>query len=101
LTKADWKDADILPPPKHWGGGLPEGRLPLIPSQFNAQGRPLTWPMRYTIAHWAALLTAPTAGKYLLCCRTIDANDIAQPLPRPFPKSGRNEIQRIELTIEA
>jgi DMSO/TMAO reductase YedYZ molybdopterin-dependent catalytic subunit len=101
LTKAEWQDADILPPPEHWGGGLPDGRLPPIPRQFDAQGRPLTWPMRYAIAHWAALLTAPAAGQYELCCRTIDANDIAQPLPRPLPKSGRNGIQRIRMTVGA
>ena len=73
----------------------PTARLPPIPRQFDAQGRPLTWPLRYAIAHWAALLTAPAAGQYELCCRTIDANGIAQPLPRPLPKSGRNEIQRV------
>ncbi len=101
LTKANWLDADILPPPNHWGGGLPDGELPSIPRQFDAQGRPLTWPLRYTIAHWAAILTAPTAGQYELCCRTIDANGIAQPLPRPLPKSGRNSIQRIPLAVEA
>lgn len=100
LTKADWLAADILPPPEHWGGGLPEGRLPPIPRQFDAQGRPLTWPIRYAIAHWAALLTAPVAGQYELCCRTIDANGISQPLPRPLPKSGRNEIQRVRITVE-
>jgi DMSO/TMAO reductase YedYZ molybdopterin-dependent catalytic subunit len=100
LTKADWKDADILPPPEHWGGGLPDGRLPPVPGQFDPQGRPLTWPMRYAIAHWAALLTAPATGQYELCCRTIDANGIAQPLPRPLPKSGRNEIQRVRIQVE-
>ncbi|MHC4179594.1 MAG: molybdopterin-dependent oxidoreductase [Planctomycetota bacterium] len=100
LTQADWQEADILPPPNHWGGGLPDGRLPRIPRQFDAQERPLRWPMRYAIAHWAALLTAPAAGQYELCCRTIDANGIAQPLPRPLPKSGRNEIQRIRVTVE-
>ena len=26
--RADWKDADLLPAPKSWAGGLPEGRLP-------------------------------------------------------------------------
>ena len=101
LTKADWQNADILPPPEHWGGGLPDGQIPPIPSQFDAQGQPLAWPMRYAIAHWAALLTAPAAGQYELCCRTIDANGIAQPLPRPLPKSGRNEIQRIRMTVKA
>ena len=101
LTKADWQDADILPPPKHWGGGLPDGPLPSIPRQFDAQGRPLTWPMRYAIAHWATLLSPAAAGQYELCCRTIDANGTAQPLPRPLPKSGRNEIQRLRVTVEA
>jgi DMSO/TMAO reductase YedYZ molybdopterin-dependent catalytic subunit len=101
LTRAAWRDADILPPPERWGGELPGGPLPAIPHQIDAQGRPVTWPLRYTIAHWAALLTAPSVGQYELCCRTIDANGIAQPLPRPLPKSGRNEIQRLPLTVEA
>jgi len=101
LTQAPWQDARILPPPEHWGGGLPPGPLPPMPRQFDAQGRPLTWPLRYAIAHWAALLTASVAGPHQLCCRTIDANGIAQPLPRPLRKSGRNEIQRVTLTVEA
>jgi DMSO/TMAO reductase YedYZ molybdopterin-dependent catalytic subunit len=100
LTEAPWQDADILPPPERWGGGLADRPLPAIPRQFDDQGRPLTWPMRYAIAHWAALLTAPAPGEYELCCRTIDDNGIAQPLPRPLRKSGRNEIQRLPLTVE-
>lgn len=100
MTQADWRDAKILPPPEHWGGGMPRGPLPPIPRQFDAQGRPLTWPMRYAIAHWAALMTPAAAGQYRLCCRTIDDNGIAQPLPRPLPKSGRNEIQRVAVTVE-
>jgi DMSO/TMAO reductase YedYZ molybdopterin-dependent catalytic subunit len=100
LTKTDWQDAAILPPPERWGGGLPDGPLPPIPRQFDGQGRPLTWPMRNAIAHWATLMTAPGAGRYELCCRTIDTNGSAQPMPRPLPKSGRNEIQRIAITVE-
>lgn len=101
LTQADWQDAKILPPPEKWGGGLPDGPLPSIPRQFDGQGRPLTWPMRYAIAHWATLMTAPAAGEYKLCCRTIDGNGIAQPLPRPLPKSGRNELQCLPVIVEA
>jgi hypothetical protein len=101
LTRAEWRDADILPPPKRWGGGLPDGPLPSMPGQFNADGTPLAWPLRNTIAHWAILLTAPGAGSYELCCRTLDARGIAQPLPRPLPKSGRNELQPVPLTVEA
>jgi hypothetical protein len=39
------------------------------------------------------------AGEYELRCRSIDLNGVAQPMPRPFPKSGRAEIQRVSLTV--
>ena len=41
-----------------------------------------------------------TTGKYDVYCRTIDLKGIAQPLPRPFRKSGRNAIQKGQLTVE-
>ncbi len=56
--------------------------------------------MRNTIAHWAVLLRIERPGKYDLRCRTIDANGIAQPMPRPFPKSGHNAIQQVQITVE-
>ena len=34
-------------------------------------------------------------------CRTIDAAGHAQPMPRPFRKSGRNAIQRVAVRVEA
>ncbi len=99
-TAAGWKDATILPPPDDWGGGLPEGELARAPSQFDpATGTPLTWPLRDTLVHWAALLPGQPAGNYDLCCRTIDANGIAQPMPRPFPRTGANQIQRVDLVV--
>jgi DMSO/TMAO reductase YedYZ molybdopterin-dependent catalytic subunit len=101
FTKAEWKDADVLPPPDDWGGGLPDGKLPPVPRQIDTYtGKPHRWPMRGAIIHWAALLTAPRPGKYDLRCRTIDANGIAQPMPRPFPKSGRNIIQKVRIVVE-
>jgi DMSO/TMAO reductase YedYZ molybdopterin-dependent catalytic subunit len=102
FTQADWKDARILPPPEDWGGGLPEGKLPPVPRQIDpATGKPRTWPLRDTIVHWAALLTDVAPGKYDLRCRTIDAAGIAQPMPRPFLKSGHNAIERATLIVEA
>jgi hypothetical protein len=101
FTRGQWKDADILPPPKHWGGGLPDGKLPEIPRQFDASsGKPYSWPLRNTIVHWATLLIAKQPGRYALRCRTIDANGIAQPMPRPFPKSGNNTIQSVQFVVE-
>ena len=101
FTKGQWKQADILPPPENWGGGLPDGKLPDVPLQIDSSsGKPYKWPIRNTIVHWAALLTVETPGRYLLSCRTIDANGIAQPMPRPFPKSGNNAIQTVPILVE-
>lgn len=106
FTKADWKDAEILSVPDksnglRWGGGLAEERLPAETLGFDAAtGRPESWPLRNAIAHWALLLPGVAQGKYHLRCRTIDANGIAQPLPRPFRKSGRNSIEQVPLIVE-
>ena len=101
-AKADWKDAAILPPPADWGGGLPGGKLPASTSQMDPKtGKPLQWPMRFTIVHWAALLPGLPAGSYDLCCRTIDLNGIAQPMPRPLPRTGVNAIHRVTLLVKA
>jgi len=93
----DWRDATILGPPEQWGGGV--DRLPPTPLQVDDQGAPLNWPMRYAVAHWTITLDGQPAGHYTLRCRTIDNNGIAQPMPRPFAKSGRAEIEvaRIEV----
>jgi hypothetical protein len=99
FTRLNWRDAEILAPPATWGGGMEDGKLPSDVRGIDAAtGQPVTWPMRYTIAHWAALVTELASGKYEVRCRTIDSNGIAQPLPRPFPKSGRNSIQQVTLT---
>jgi len=102
-TSADWKDVAILPPPADWGGGLPGGKLPATTRQTDpAKGTPLQWPLRYTIVHWAALLPGLPPGSYDLCCRTIDANGIAQPMPRPpLPRTGYNAIHRVTLVVKA
>jgi DMSO/TMAO reductase YedYZ molybdopterin-dependent catalytic subunit len=97
----NWKDARILPPPtgRAWGGPFKEGRLPKDILSFDSAGRPKTWPLRYALAQWAAVLPGVPAGKYDLRCRTIDENGFAQPLPRPFEKSGHNAIETFELEV--
>jgi DMSO/TMAO reductase YedYZ molybdopterin-dependent catalytic subunit len=57
------------------------------------------WPLRYTFVHWRATMPGLAAGAYTLRCRSVDLNGIAQPMPRPFPKSGRAEIQRVNLSV--
>jgi DMSO/TMAO reductase YedYZ molybdopterin-dependent catalytic subunit len=98
---ADWRDTEILPPPSHWGGGLPNGRLLGTPLHFDPVTRtPRHWPLRYTIVHWVAILRDITPGHYQVRCRTIDANGVAQPMPRPFAKGGKAAIQVKSLAVE-
>lgn len=98
--RADWKDADILPPPENWGGGLLGGKLPSTSQTDPATGKPLQWPLPYTIVHWAALLPGLEPGSYDLCCRAIDGNEIAQPLPRTLPRTGFNTLHIVTLAVK-
>lgn len=82
FTKAPWRDAEILPPPASW------------------EGKPDHWPLPYTKAHWTVELPAMTAGRYTLRCRTIDTNGAAQPMPRPFQKSGHASIEESTLVVQ-
>ena len=100
FTKADWKDAEMLPFPDKWGGGMAPEEQPKEIHQFDsATGIPNIWPLRYAIAHWAVLLKDVAPGEYTLRCRSIDANGIAQPMPRPFLKSGRNGIESTSFKV--
>ncbi len=101
FTRGDWRDARILPPPKKWGGNLPDGKLPGTPFGFDPRtGMPKEWPMGNTTAQWAVLLPGVSPGEYDLRCRTIDRAGHAQPMPRPFLKGGRNDIQKVTLRAE-
>lgn len=102
FTTAPWIDAEILSAPAsdQWGGDLPENQIPPDTIGFdNKTGKPHVWPMPLMKAHWAILLPGLPAGKYTLRCRTIDANGKAQPLPRPFRKSGHVAIEKKEIEV--
>jgi hypothetical protein len=67
---------------------------------FN-EGEPKEWPLQLTRVHWATLLPGLPAGRYTFRCRTIDQQDHAQPMPRPFRKSGHASIEQVSVTVEA
>lgn len=101
FTTAPWQDAMILDPPKSWGGEFGDGDIPLPTHGFDSKtGQPMSWPMRLAKAHWAALLPGMPAGDYTLRCRTIDENGAAQPMPRPFRKSGRTDIEERKIVVK-
>ena len=67
---------------------------------FDADGRPKAWPMRLSKVHWATLLPGLTAGEYTLRSRTVDEKGQAQPMPRPFRKSGHAAIEQVNLVVK-
>jgi hypothetical protein len=89
-----WKPCTVTPPPEDWGGSLPAGVMPKDVWGFQSvTGKPKEWPMRFSVAHWNVTLKGLAAGAYEFRARAVDRNGYAQPEPRPYPKSGRNEIQ--------
>ena len=47
-----------------------------------------------------ALGLAEDKAEAAIACRQVGPISIAQPLPRPFPKSGRNAIESLPLVVE-
>lgn len=104
FQKAPWQDMKLLPPPDVFGGGLPKdaigpGVLPPVHGFDPKTGRPTSWPQAYSLVHWAGLLPGVPAGRYDLRCRAINNRGVAQPLPRPFRKSGASDIERVSLVV--
>ena len=95
---APWVDAELLPAPTNWSV-LPDGKLPSGTHGFDEAGKPKSWPMRLTNAHWAAVLPGLPNGEYTFRCRTIDEQGHAQPMPRPFRKSGHAAIEAVDFVV--
>lgn len=93
ITGANWKPAEIDPPPESWNAALPRGQKPNDLFGFNpTSGMPLSWPIRYGMSRWTASVQGLKPGKYEFRVRSVDENGFAQPEPRPLQKSGRNAV---------
>ena len=57
--------------------------------------------MKLAKVYWAALLPGMPEGAYTLRCRTIDEQGHAQPMPRPFQKSGHARIESVGIDVRA
>jgi DMSO/TMAO reductase YedYZ molybdopterin-dependent catalytic subunit len=99
---ARWEPCQIEPPPDNWGGSLPDGVMPNDVWGFDrATGKPKEWPLRFSVAHWSMTVRDLKPGAYEFRARTVDLNGIAQPEPRPYPKSGRNAIAAKQFMVTA
>src|SRR5262249_5009292 len=99
--KAKWKPCVLDAPPADWSASLPEGVAAKEVWGFDPTGQPKEWPLRFSVAPWSVTLKGLAAGAYEFRVRSIDLNGFAQPEPRPYPKSGRNEIQYRPIMVTA
>jgi len=94
LAAAPWMPCDLEAPPTDWSAILPVGISSREVLGFDPQtGRPLTWPLRYSMVSWSATLPDLRPGRYEFRARAVDLNGHAQPEPRPVPKTGKNAVE--------
>ena len=97
--KAEWKSAPLDTPPD-WKSVLPvDVRSNDILGFDKANGKPLSWPLRYSMVGFSTTLRNLKPGAYEVRARTVDLNGFAQPEPRSIQKSGKNGIQVRTFTI--
>jgi DMSO/TMAO reductase YedYZ molybdopterin-dependent catalytic subunit len=99
FTTLRWTDAELLAAPKRWDA-LADGKIPAPTYGFDASGAPKSWPLRLAKAHWAATFPGLPSGDYVFRCRSIDEKGQAQPMPRPFRKSGHAAIESTSMTVK-
>lgn len=93
MLKGPWQPCALQPPPA-WNAALPTGIKPQDLLGFDPlTGKPHSWPPRYGMVSYYAILRGLTQGHYEIRARSVDLNGFAQPEPRPSQKSGKNAIQ--------
>lgn len=98
FTTAPWQDARIVSPPLHPFGSA-DAEIAHPTAHFDANGKPVTWPLPLSKVHWCFLHSGLPSGNYVLRCRTVDSKGVAQPMPRPFRKSGHARIEQIRFKV--
>jgi len=89
-----WVECELETPPEDWSRVLPPGVAANEVLGFDATtGRPMTWPLHYSMISWFATLRDLKPGKYEFRARAVDLNDFPQPEPRPIPKAGKNAVE--------
>ncbi len=93
LLRGPWLPCELQAQPD-WTAALPPGVKPQSVLAFNqAAGKPTSWPPRYGMCSFMAVLKDLKPGHYEVRARSVDRNDFAQPEPRPSQKNGKNAIQ--------
>jgi hypothetical protein len=92
LLRGPWLPCELEAEPD-WNHALPKGVSTKDVLGFDKQtGKPLSWPLRYSMISYSAMIKDLKPGKYEVRARSVDLNDFAQPEPRPALKNGKNAI---------
>jgi len=93
LLLAPWVACEIEPQPD-WATVLPKSvQRDRLLGFDPISGFPTSWPTRYGMCSYFAIIRDLKPGNYELRVRSVDLNGFAQPEPRTSQKSGRNNIQ--------
>jgi len=93
-ASARWKECSLEQPPGDWRSVMPSGVSTREVLGFDrTTGKPLSWPLRYSMVNWSTSLPSLVPGHYEVRARAVDLNGFAQPEPRPIQKSGKNPVQ--------
>ena len=91
---AQWTPCELEAPPGDWSSVFPAGISSKNVLGFDPKtGKPLTWPLRYSMISWSATLRDLQPGSYEFRARAVDMNGFAQPEPRPIAKAGKNAVE--------
>lgn len=97
---AVWHPCSIMEPPDDWDSILPQGVRARDVWGFDpATGKPVSWPLPFSMVSWTARLDPLKPGSYEFRVRTVDLNGFAQPEPRPYQKSGMNLVPLRKLVV--
>ncbi len=97
---AKWTPCAFEAPPSDWSSVFPAGISSKDVLGFDPKtGKPLTWPLRYSMVSWSATLSGLQPGKYEFRARAVDMNGFAQPEPRPLAKAGKNAVEVLKFEV--
>ncbi len=93
LLRGPWLPCQLENQPE-WASVFPKGIKPQNVLAFDPQsGKPNSWPPRYGMCSYMAVIKDLKPGHYEIRARSVDGNGYAQPEPRASQKSGKNALQ--------
>jgi hypothetical protein len=95
-----WVPFDPPKPPTQLAAVLPPNIKPSELFGVDRNGVPERWPLPFSYVSWSVDIAGLKQGKYEIRARTVDVAGNKQPEPRPYRKSGKNNILVRKVVVE-